>query len=400
MNKKTAKTEQLAAERLEVAKAKLLDGTIGAISVDTCIFTETGYRLDTGILKHLEQFKGNAFQLVFSEITIREIRGHIVRDSEEARVKLISALRGVGKYWGVQSEKQELVVNELLGAKTAKDIALKRLQDFGSGCGMYLIEAKTTLDIPELLKRYFNTQSPFESSAEKKSEFPDAIALLSLQAWAKKNNTAVLFVTKDKGCKRFCAESEHLYAVDDLSEALTLIQERDAHCSSLCKIIETKITKGDYPDLLENITSTINDRIWDIDWIPDASSSYYYEEELGEVEVVSGKFAGYQGLAELRAVDYRGDSLVVQTSIELKVDATCSFSFSVKDGFDHDMVHIGDATARLKDKVTVDVLLTFDNPTSDTPEIIEIELISSHQTLDFGSVEPDYSDEDPNSEYY
>ena len=260
MNKQTAKTEQLAAEkaeRLEIAKTKLLDGAIGAISVDTCIFTETGYRLDTGILKHLEQFKDNAFQLVFSEITIREIRGHIVRDSEEARVKLISALRGVGKYWAVQSEKQESVATELLGAKTAKDIALKRLQDFGNRCGIELIDAKTTLDIPELLKRYFNTQPPFESSAEKKSEFPDAITLLSLQAWAKKENTAVLFVTKDKGCKDFCKESECLYAVDDLSVALTLIQDRDTHCATLCKAIETKIANGDYPDLMEQILDTI-----------------------------------------------------------------------------------------------------------------------------------------------
>lgn len=397
------KQEQLAvekAERLEIAKTKILDGTIGAISVDTCIFTEAGYRLDTGILKRLEQFKDNAFQLAFSEITIREIRGHIVRDTEEARVKLIGALRGVGKYWAVQSEKQEFVLTELLGAKTAKDIALKRLQDFGNRCGIHLVDAKTTLDIPELLNRYFNTQPPFESSAEKKSEFPDAIALLSLQAWAKKRNTSVLFVTKDKGCKAFCKASEYLYAVDDLREALTLIQERDAHRSALCKIIETKIAKGDYPDLLESITSKINEHIWDIDWIPDASSSYYYDEELGEVEAVSGKFAGYQGLAELKAVDYRGDLLVAQASIEVVVDAACSFSFSMKDGFDHDMVHIGDATARVKEKVTVDILLTFDNPASDTPEAIEIELISSRQTLDFGSVEPDYSDEDPNGEHY
>lgn len=403
MNKQTTKTEQLAAEkaeRLEIAKTKLLDGAIGAISVDTCIFTEAGYRLDTGILKHLEQFKDNAFQLVFSEITIREIRGHIVRDTEEARVKLISALRGVGKYWAVQSEKQEFVVTELLGAKTAKDIALKRLQDFGNRCGIHLVDAKTTLDIPDLLKRYFNTQPPFESSAEKKSEFPDAITLLSLQAWAKKENTAVLFVTKDKGCKRFCSESEHLYAVDDLREALTLIQERDVHCSTLCRAIETKIDSGDYPGLIDRILDTISDSIWDIDWIPDADAAFSYDEELEEVEIVHGEFSAPHARAEFRAVDYRSDKLVVQASIRLEVDATCSFSFSVKDGIDHDMVNIGSATVSKKDTVTVDVLLTFDNPNNETPEVVTIELVSSRQKLYFGSIEPDYSDEDPNSEYY
>lgn len=403
MNKQTSKSEQLAAEkteRFEVAKAKLLDGTIRAISVDTCIFTETGYRLDSGILKRLEQFKGNAFQLVFSEITLREIRGHIVRDSEEARVKLISALRGVGKYWAIQADKQELVANDLLGAKSAKDIALIRLQDFGDRCGIHLIEAKTTLDISELLKRYFNTQPPFETAAEKKSEFPDAIALLSLQAWAKKEGTAVLFVTKDKGCKRFCTESDYLYAIDSLSDALTLIQERDVHCAALCRAIETNIDSGAYPDLIDRIETAISDNIWDIDWIVDADSAFYYEEELEDVVVASCDFTPTHGRYAFRAVDFRSDSLVVQASIRLKVDATCGFSLSVKDGIDHDMVHIGDATVSAESTVTVDILLTFEGLDADIPEITEIELISSRQTLEFGSIQPDYGDEDPNSEYY
>jgi len=403
MNRQTSKSEQLAAEkteRFEVAKAKLLEGTIRAISVDTCIFTETGYRLDSGILKHLEQFKGNPFQLVFSEITLREIRGHIVRDSEEARVKLISALRGVGKYWAIQADKQELVANDLLGAKTAKDIALMRLQDFGNRCGIHVIEAKTTLDISELLKRYFNTQPPFETSAEKKSEFPDAIALLCLHAWAKKAGTAVLFVTKDKGCKRFCVDSEYIYAIDSLSDALTLIQDRDVHCAALCRAIETKIDSGAYPDLIDRIETAISDNIWDIDWIVDADAAYYYDSELEEVIVVSCEFASPHGRPEFRAVDFRSDSLVVQASIKLDVDASCGFSFSVKDGIDHDMVHIGGATVNTKDTVTVDVLLTVENLSNGTPEITEIELISSRQSLEFGSIAPDYGDEDPNSEYY
>jgi len=403
MNRKTAKSEQFAAEkaeRLAVAKAKLLDGTIGAISVDTCIFTETGYRLDSGILKRLEQFKDSAFQLTFSEITLREIRGHIVRDSEEAQTKLISALRGVGKYWAIHADKQVFVTNELLGTDTAKEMVLKRLTDFGNRCGIHVIEAKATLDISELLKRYFNMQSPFESSAEKKSEFPDAIALLSLQAWAKEKGTSVLFVTKDKGCKRFCTESEHLYAVDDLSEALTLIQERDTHRATLCGTIETKIDSGEYPGLMDLITSTIANHIWDVDWIVEADAAYSYDDELEDVAVVKCEFATPDGHPEFRVVDYRNDILVMQASIRLEINATCGFSFSVRDTIDHDSMHIGDATVVTKDTVTVEVLLTIENPNIGTPEIVEIELIPSRQNLNFGSIQPDFRDEDPNSEYY
>ncbi len=58
------------ADQNELIKAKLLDGSIGAISLDTCIFSRAGYRLDQGNLWRLEQFKGNAFRLIFSEVTL------------------------------------------------------------------------------------------------------------------------------------------------------------------------------------------------------------------------------------------------------------------------------------------------------------------------------------------
>lgn len=403
MSKQPTKAEQRTAEiaeRIEVAKAKLLDGTIGAISVDTCIFTENGYRFDTGILKHLEQFKDNPFKLVFSEMTLKEIRGHVNIILEEAKTKLITALRGVGKHWAFPESKQESVTNELLGPETTKEAASKRLIDFANRCGVQLLEAQSTLDITELLKLYFNVQPPFETSAEKKSEFPDAIALLSLQAWAKKEGTAILFVTKDNGCKRFCQDSEYLYAIDSLSEALKLIQERDVHCAALCKAIEAQINGGSYPDIHEKITDAISLHIWDINWIPDADSAFTYDEELDEVEITHGEFAAPHAHAEFRAVDYRNDMLVVQARFRLEIEATCSFNFFVKDGIDHDMVNIGGTSVSTKDTVKVDVLLTFDSPNEEVPELSDIELIPSRQKIYFGSVSPDYGDEDSSREYY
>jgi hypothetical protein len=279
-------------------------------------------------------------------------------------------------------------------------MASKKLSDFITRCDAQLIEAQTTLDIPELLMRYFNVQPPFESSTDKKSEFPDAIALLSLQAWAKEEGIAVLFVTKDKGCKSFCKGSDQLYSVDTLSDALALIQDRDAHCSELCRAIEIKITQGNYPDLNDQIENAICEDIWSIDWIPEADAFCYYDPELEDVELVSAVFDGPQGCPEFRAVDYRNDMLVMQASIELEVEASCSFSFFVKDGVDHDMVPIGSTLASQKEIVNVDILLTFERLNNDTPELVTIELIPTYRNIDFGTVAPDYDDESTNSEYY
>lgn len=403
MNKQTNQNEKFEAEkaqRLENAKTKLLDGNIGAISVDTCIFTANDYRLDKGVLKLLEQFKENAFELIFSEITVKEIRNHIAKHSDEAKIKLRSALRDVGKYWQEHAGKEATIIDSLVGTETVKELANKKLKDFITRCGGSLVAAKSTLDIDELLKMYFDLQPPFESSAEKKSEFPDAIALLSLQVWSKKQGKAVLFVTKDKGCKRFCDASDHLYAVDSLTDALSLIQQRDTHLSTLCEVLEIAINSGKYPDLIGRIETTIADDIWSIDWSPEADAAYYYDAELEELELKNATFDGANEQPEFSIVDYRDDMLVVQVSMQIEIDASCDFTFSVKDGFDHDMVHIGSALARRTKSVKVDVLLTFDTPSLECPEIVDIELVYGRRTIDFGSVEPNYSDEDPNSEYY
>lgn len=381
-------------------KSKLLDGSIGAISIDTCIFSRAGYRLDQGNLRRLDQFKGNAFRLIFSEVTLKEVIRHIAGHSEEEKTKFLMGLRGIAKFWSIDPAKQTAVSNDLLQGIEPKELAKKRVKDFATRCGAHVIEAKQALDVSELLRCYFETLPPFEASGDKKAEFPDAITLLSLESWAKKEKTSVLFVTADKGCARYCEKSTRLYAIDDLGSALTLIQERDSHRAQMCAAIDQQIALGKYPNLLNMIESAVAEDIWSIDWIPEADAAFYYDPEMQEVEVVGASFRSSNGSAELQAVDYCDEALVARATVSIEIEATCNFTFSVKDGIDKDMVCVGGAEARTKDTVDVDVLITFLDPDGDEAEIDTVELVPARRHIDFGSVWPDYGDEDPNSEYY
>lgn len=386
-------------ERQQI-KLKLLDGSIGAISVDTCIFSRAGYRLDQGNLRRLEQFKGNAFRLIFSEVTLKEVMRHIAAHSDEEKTKFLTGLRGIAKFWSIDAAKQTAVSGDLLQGMEPKELAKKRVKDFVTRCGAHVVEAKQALDVSELLKCYFETLPPFEASGDKKAEFPDAITLLSLESWAKKENTSVLFVTKDKGCARYCEQSPRLFAIDDLGSALTLIQERDSHRAQMCAAIDQQIAFGKYPNLLNMIETAAAEDIWSIDWIPEADAAFYYDPEMQEVEVVSASFLSSNGSAGLQAVDYCDGALVAQATVSIEIKASCNFTFSVKDGIDKDMVCVGGAEVSAKDTVNVDVLITFLDPDGDEPEIDMVELVPARRHIDFGTVWPDYSDEDPNSEYY
>ena len=388
-------------QRLDDARIKVLNGSIGAISLDTCVFTNAGYRLEAGIFKLLEQFKGNTFSLIFSEITMSEVHQHMSRQAEEDKTALVSKLRSFGKSWLMPQKEQERTLEALIDGRTGRIIAAQRIKDFVTRCGVIVVKAKTTLDIDYLLKSYFSTKAPFENVANKKSEFPDAIALLSLQGWAQQNKTSILFVTKDKGCQKFCSENDWLLAIDELDDALALVQKRQDYLTyDLCKKVEQKFSGAGAEELLEKIRDAIDNQTWDIEWIPKAESADYYEAEIQSVEVLSAELAWSSVGTKLRAIEYIGDELVVQANIRIEVDATCDFSFSTKDGIDRDMVNIGDATISKTARIEVEVLLSFDVKEGEILTLAKTELIFSRRNIDFGFVEPDYSHEDPNVEDY
>jgi PIN domain len=381
-------------ERRSIAKEKILAGEIGAISIDTNIFKASGYLLENGNFKQLEKFKGNHFCLVFSDVVLSEVLKHLTEASEDAKSKLASALRTANKCWKFDISREQEILDELMSARTSSEIAKERIKDFKNRTGYQVVDSKSNLDIQKLLNRYFLTDSPFESSKDKKSEFPDAIALISLDNWSKQEDKGILVVTQDKGWHSFCAEDNKLFSINDLGEALVLVQARDTLSQDICSKIGRLISNGAYPDLLSFIQAKISSDVWAISWEPDASSYYYYDCELQSVDVTSVEFERGQSVVELQALDYRGSEIVARARVIVEIEAECEFYFEMKDGIDGDMVSMGSAVSTQQDSVEIEIILTFENLESEKPDFVELELIPSRCYIDFGYVEPDYGEQD------
>ncbi|WP_241021678.1 PIN domain-containing protein [Burkholderia sp. Ac-20353] len=183
-------------------RANILDGTIRAISVDTCIFDASGLRLEHGQLKQLESLAASGFRLVFSEMTLKELRRHLAKKTEEARSALQKGLAESVNYWALSEERRHQIYEEIVGNADFKGKAEARLTVFLERCKAERIGVRENLDVDKLISSYFEPKAPFESTKDKKSEFPDAIVLLSLESWAAREQTSILFVTKDQGCQR------------------------------------------------------------------------------------------------------------------------------------------------------------------------------------------------------
>ncbi len=385
---------------VKAIRAQMRAGEIKAISVDTCIVERGGFRLESGILKRLEQFQKSDLQLVLSEITVKELIRRITKETDEARNKLKTGLNEARKYFQLDDKKYAEIISEVTNDDGSHEIAEARVRSFIDRCGGEIVNVKNNVDIEILVQKYFGDKLPFEKSKDKKSEFPDAMMLMSLEAWANNKGGVVLLVTADKGCQKFCHTSTSLVAVENLGLALELVQERNEWLEKLTANFAHRIAGGHEAALLITIQDAVSSNIDVIDWSVEASAYCNFDYEIHDLWVEDVQFLISAGQPLLHAIEVGEDALIIQATMRVLVHASCHFQFSVRDSIDRDMVPVGDAMLDEKDWVQLDVLLTASSNGEVITDIREVELVSTRREIDFGEVSPDYSNEDPTYEKY
>lgn len=359
-----------------------------AISVDTCIYQQHGFRLESGQLRHLEQFSGTPGVVVMSDVVQHEVLAHMVTEAVKAKSKLKGALEDVRDQWPTAADAP--TPNDILGTETAEVVTAGRLNAFLSRCGGEVINASGRVDISDLMRRYFQPSLPFERSGDKKHEFPDAVALIALESWAEEHNKSILLVSNDRGWQAFAEASNRLSCVADLDAALELFQKRDATRTQLVEHVTALLeAEAESWDGLHELTSLLNSTMW----VEDVSAMFDYDIDL-QVDVTEVKFADDPMLGSLRAIDYSNGALTVIGKFEATVSVEATFIF-VMDG-----VNLGGCAVSEHKTVDFEALITFEEPGGDELKAVDIELVRRMHKLDFGHLEPDYSDEDPAFEKY
>ncbi|QYX66664.1 PIN domain-containing protein [Shewanella putrefaciens] len=365
----------------------------GAITIDTSIFDQKGLRLESGILKTLEQFNGKPSHLVLSEIVVREVHSHLKRKASDSRDQVVKAIRESILSLSVSEESAKIASESLVPAIDDAEVAKKRLLSFIEKTGAEIIPATGRVGLDEIIKKYFAAEAPFAPDGSKKNEFPDAIALMSLESWAKEHQTKILAVAKDGDWKRFSDESEFIDVVEDLAEAIAAFQPHSA-AMEFCTHIAGTLPNGEPPYLYEMISQYVSDAVGEMDLYPDASSQFCYEPDYVEVMLDEFEFLVDEGgNAILQPVQGQNGKLIVEAKVMVTATASTSFSLTVRDSIDKDYVPIGNALASTELQFESEILLTFEGNFEVHPEDIELtdfELLSCPSDVDFGEIEPDW----------
>jgi PIN domain len=172
---------------LDELKNLVRAGQFGAITLDTSIFDAQSLRLESGLLKQLEQFQDNSTKLILSEVVKEELLSHLTQKAREAQKELEKSLKQVRDYWRVEEPELEKIKKIVFDRREAQEIVSKRFNQFVELTSLEIVEVQNYVKIGDLIQKYFKAKPPFSETGKKKNEFPDAIALMSLETWANNN---------------------------------------------------------------------------------------------------------------------------------------------------------------------------------------------------------------------
>ncbi|MDD2136721.1 PIN domain-containing protein [Pseudomonas kurunegalensis] len=364
-----------------------------ALSIDSSILRGQRYNFDGGILKQLEQFDGSIIPIIQPDVVHREGLKHLTAEIDQNLRSARSSLKALSKYIPSAATSDHLS-EKLSSTVVASQMATERFQSFYSNINAQVISA-SKVNVNELMDRYFNTLPPFENKAEKKSEFPDAIALLSLECWASENDKVMVVVSKDKGWHSYAKDSQWLHVVSELPHALSLFQPH----TKITKIIERLRKEGTLENsgpLYEKIIIALSNATANMEPEVKANSFHHYEYDDLQLEYVDHQLALASDTDELliNIVSIEDNSAVIGIKALVTVHATASFNFSQYDSIDKDYVSLGGVETSIETTYETDVLIYLGGDWTDYERSVtdeEIEVIGELELLDFGEVSPDYS---------
>ena len=208
------------------------------VFIDTSIFEGNNFLESKRINEILKLSEEGQIRIILPQITYLEIvnRATInVKTSISRFKKFRNETKTLRNISSIKSRFEPLEEEKCL--KEFLDLFKIRLER--SKC---IITDYPTVNIKEVFDKYFNDEFPF-SKGEKKHEFPDAFALLSIETWCKANGCKCHVFSTDKDLLQY--KSEYLIIVESYEKFLDsklrkieIEKERKERLEDIAKLFE------------------------------------------------------------------------------------------------------------------------------------------------------------------
>lgn len=375
---------------------QILAGEITALTIDTSIFEKNGLALESGLLAQLEQFQKNDFELVIANTVANEVKRHLAKNATDATKTLRTALAHTTKHRALSSAHQEeLTALSNLAAADDDARARQRFDDWAQRVGADVIHENEFASIGEVMRRYEAGEPPFAETGEKKQEFPDAVALSTLEGWAEERDTRILAVAQDKDWQRYGAQSKRLVVVDDLADALSAMQGLGAAREPVVRLA-TLFVAGDVVGLHAAVLEAVEHQVDKFEFRVEADSQFSVVEEGVEAAVydISLNIPDATG-STLDTISHDDEQVVIKVSGTASLNIDVHFNFEKFDSIDHDYVSMGSTTIPDHVEIEFEVLVTV-QINADGLVLDGVELLPVTHSMYFNDIEPDWMSDPDN----
>lgn len=207
------------------------------IFLDTSVFRTASYNLQAKRFQSLLQLARDRKVFVkITDVTLHEVFSQI------------RSLLAAAQQEHNQFKKKAYIlrsVSDPLANKLVEDLNFVGYEaDLVNQINVFLLEAKVeTIFIDEVVPskifdQYFLQKPPFSEKALKKSEFPDAFVIESLQLWCKNNQEKIYVVSGDNDFADACKNIRSLIHVPTLDQVIDVVITADKTVSEVKELIK------------------------------------------------------------------------------------------------------------------------------------------------------------------
>jgi hypothetical protein len=370
---------------IELGEA-IVQRRFGAVTIDTNIFDKFGCNLDMRALRALGPLTTqHNVRLIFSDIVAGEVQTHIKRTATDQAEKLRTALNQYRKAWRRDEDVATLAPLVDLDASPAA-LAAEEWETYLDAVDGEVVDSEGRANIGELVRRYFAEESPFMPTAAKKAEFPDAIALLALEAWAESEDCLLLAISRDGDWQAYASGSQRIVCVPDFEGTLDRFNTAGR---TLVEGLAARLRLGEADELKDEIDLELESWLSEADFHVEAHSDFHYDAQPESAVVQYWEIVG-----EPKVLALEGDEVTFSLELDCVIAFGASFSLSAWDSVDGDYVPLNSQSEEIEERHRLAVSIRVDRRSVPTPEVVEVEANRRRLTVDFGLVDLDWGYEE------
>lgn len=271
-----------------------------------------------------------------------------------------------------------------------EELAESRFTKFIADIGAEILHADE-VSATELHDRYTASLPPFSTNKKnKKHEFPDAIALLSLEKWAEQQGKRIVAVSGDRDWELFAAQSDFIDVVKNLPDGISKLLESTTELEGLIKAYFVRAKESYMAHEDQFILGLLNANTDDITIEGEGNSSYALELTSSDINFSSWTTDDETPDGILIIESTVG---MVRASVDLKLEAEIDgeFLLSIWDSFNHESIPLTENTAQVTETLTATAIIDFERLDGGSISLLNVEFEPLNVCVDFGDIEPDPS---------